>query len=188
MKHPRGLAMLVAALLLLGAGDGAWAKPPHAEEDEGGGPPGQRKKQQRQESRDNERHDQRRDDHRDGREGASGKSLRDGRSWDSDEVRRVLDDFLGRSGGGESRQGGKNLPPGLAKKAARGEALPPGWQKKLARGERMDQDLYRQSHPLPEDVLRRLPPLPAGHEVRVVGDKVVRVIQSTREILDVLGQ
>ncbi len=32
----------------------------------------------------------------------------------------------------------KSLPPGLAKKLARGGTLPPGWQMKVARGEVMD--------------------------------------------------
>lgn len=44
----------------------------------------------------------------------------------------------------------RNLPPGLAKKVARGGSLPPGWQKKW--------------QPFPVVLERRLPPLPAGYE------------------------
>jgi hypothetical protein len=44
----------------------------------------------------------------------------------------------------------RNLPPGLAKKVARGGSLPPGWQKKW--------------QPFPVALERRLPPLPAGYD------------------------
>src|SRR5262249_13020873 len=39
----------------------------------------------------------------------------------------------------------KALPPGLAKKGARGDKLPPGWQKKIARGEVLPQTVYAQA-------------------------------------------
>ncbi len=44
---------------------------------------------------------------------------------------------------------GLNLPPGLAKKYARGGALPPGWQRKM--------------RPLPGAYQRRLGPLPGAY-------------------------
>jgi hypothetical protein len=56
----------------------------------------------------------------------------------------------------------KALPPGLAQKVAPGEKLPPGWQKKIARGEVLPQTVYAQAQPLPEVVIRKLPPPPAG--------------------------
>jgi hypothetical protein len=49
------------------------------------------------------------------------------------------------------------LPPGIAKNLARGKPLPPG----IVRA------------PVPEVILVRLPPRPAGYEVFLVGDRVV---------------
>ena len=80
----------------------------------------------------------------------------------------------------------KNLPPGLQKKLDRGGELPPGWQKKVARGEVLDVDLYRQSRSLPEELLDRLPTEADGTELRLLNDRVVRIIDDTRAILDVL--
>ncbi len=79
----------------------------------------------------------------------------------------------------------KKLPPGLKKKVARGGALPPGWQKKVARGEVMDPMVYEQSRPLPPDLVRTLPPPPAGTVIVTVEGKAVRLLEATRTILDV---
>lgn len=80
----------------------------------------------------------------------------------------------------------KNLPPGLQKKLDRGGELPPGWQKKVARGEVLDVDLYRQSRSLPEDLLDLLSTESDGTELRLLNDRVVRIIGDTRAVLDVL--
>lgn len=45
---------------------------------------------------------------------------------------------------------GQRLPPGLARKLARGGALPPGWRKKW--------------QPVPVIIGRRLAPLPCGYQ------------------------
>ena len=79
----------------------------------------------------------------------------------------------------------KNLPPGLAKKVARGGSLPPGWQKKCVRGEIMPPEVYRQCHPLPHEVLVKLPPPPPGTILVAVHGKIVRLVKASREILDV---
>ena len=79
----------------------------------------------------------------------------------------------------------KSLPPGLQKKLARGGELPPGWQKKVARGEVLDADLYRHSRSLPEALLNRLP-TDADTELRLLDDQVIRIIDDSRVILDVL--
>jgi hypothetical protein len=79
----------------------------------------------------------------------------------------------------------KSLPPGLAKKVARGGSLPPGWQKKLARGEIMSAEVYRQCDPLPDEVIVRLPSPPAGTILVTIDGKVVRLARATLEILDV---
>jgi hypothetical protein len=80
----------------------------------------------------------------------------------------------------------KRLPPGLQKKAARGKALPPGWQKKIARGEVMDRQIYAHAQPLPMDLVRSLPPQPAGVVTVQLEGKVVRLAEATLTILDVL--
>ena len=81
----------------------------------------------------------------------------------------------------------KNLPLGLRKKLERGGELPPGWQKKIARGEVLDAGLYRQSRSLPEALLNRLSTDLDGTELRLLDDRVVRIIDDTRMILDVLS-
>jgi hypothetical protein len=79
----------------------------------------------------------------------------------------------------------KALPPGRAKKAARKAKLPPGWQKKIARGAVLPQTLYAQAQPLPEVVLRKLPPPPAGTLLVFLDGKVLRLLEATRTIVDV---
>jgi outer membrane lipoprotein SlyB len=78
----------------------------------------------------------------------------------------------------------KSLPPGLAKKLARGGTLPPGWQKKVARGEVMGYEVYNNANPLPEELLRRLSTIPRGTVLLQVGNKIVKVIEVSREIVD----
>lgn len=65
----------------------------------------------------------------------------------------------------------RNLPPGLQKKVARGGQLPPGWQKKFER--------------FPDDVDRRLPPLPAGYSRGVIDGHAVIYNSRTNVIVDV---
>jgi len=73
----------------------------------------------------------------------------------------------------------KNLPPGLQKKVERGKELPPGWQKKIARGEVLDLELYKHGKILfPADI--------NGISTIKIGDKKIRLIDSTREIVDIL--
>ncbi len=79
----------------------------------------------------------------------------------------------------------KPLPPGLAKKAARGEELPPGWEKKLMKRQVLPAEIYQRCHPLPKEVIAQLPPQPPGTILIAVGGKVARLLQATREILDV---
>lgn len=110
-----------------------------------------------------------------------------------DGERRVLDEYLRAEGYGRDQSGakhrrtGKNkeLPPGLRKKLARGGELPPGWQNKITRWEVLNDEYYARSERLPDHVLRRLPDGPAGTSLRRVEDRVVRVMDATRTILDV---
>ena len=81
---------------------------------------------------------------------------------------------------------GGHLPPGLAKKAARGESLPPGWQKRLVRGETIPQEIYQHCELVPPTVVAHLPPPPPGTILVTVQGKIVRLLQASLEILDVL--
>ncbi len=82
----------------------------------------------------------------------------------------------------------KPLPPGLQKKAARGEELPPGWQTKIARGEVMPETIYAAGVPLTAETRKqwRLPADPKGTVTIDVDGEIVRVVQATREIIDIL--
>jgi hypothetical protein len=79
----------------------------------------------------------------------------------------------------------KALPPGVAKKGAPGAKLPSGWQKKITRGEVIPQTVYAQAQPLPEVVIRKLPPPPAGTILVTLDGKLVRLMETTRTIVDV---
>ena len=79
----------------------------------------------------------------------------------------------------------KTLPPGLQKKVARGGQLPPGWQKKVARGEVLDADLYDASEKLPNSILDQLEHV-QDTSVRQIDDRIIRIMDSTDIILDVL--
>jgi hypothetical protein len=98
-------------------------------------------------------------------------------------VRQHLADI--RAAQGKKSGTDKALPPGLAQKVARGEKLPSGWQKKIARGEVLPQTVYAQAQPLPEVVIRKLPPPPAGTLLVTLDGKVVRLLEGTRTIVDV---
>ena len=74
---------------------------------------------------------------------------------------------------------GKTLPQGLQMKLDRGGSLPPGWQKKLVRGEILVEPIYNHSEIV----------IPVDSEglltVHVEG-KLIRLIEATREIIDIV--
>jgi len=72
----------------------------------------------------------------------------------------------------------KQLPPGLAKK----NRLPPGWQKKLAPGQRIPDDVWAHRVELPREI--KVPDEKGVIRVRI-DDRVVKVAERTREVLDV---
>lgn len=73
----------------------------------------------------------------------------------------------------------KLLPPGLQKKLEMGQSLPPGWQKKLIVGERLESSIYQQGDiVVPLDSKGLL-------TIRLEG-KLVRLVQATREIVEIL--
>jgi len=99
---------------------------------------------------------------------------------------RIVDSYLQR----QSAPCGKHprpLPPGLAKKVARGGNLPPGWEKKCGRGERMPPEVYERCHPLPPQLVVKLPAPPESTITVAVDGKIVRLVTATLEILDVFN-
>lgn len=82
--------------------------------------------------------------------------------------------------------GGKSLPKGQQKKLERTGQVSVGWQKKIARGEVMPVDIFQQCrNSVPPVVVSKLPPAPAGTLLIEVDGKIVRLMEATREILDV---
>lgn len=79
----------------------------------------------------------------------------------------------------------KKPPAGPAKQAAPDVKLPPGWQKKIARGEILPPAVYAQAQPLPDVVIRKLPPAPVGTILVTLDDKLVRLLEAPRLIVDV---
>ena len=79
----------------------------------------------------------------------------------------------------------RGLPPGLAK---RGGNLPPGLEKQLVRNGTLPPGLEKRLKPLPVELERELPPLPAGCGCRrgVVGTNVVLIRTRDHFLLDVV--
>ena len=100
--------------------------------------------------------------------------------------RQVIQTFVaGHSAPPGKGKRAKPLPPGLAKKVARGGKLPPGWEKKVAVGVIMAPEVYKECKPLPPELVVKLPPSPAGTITVAVQGKVARLLGATLEILDV---
>ncbi len=102
----------------------------------------------------------------------------------SDQERQVMREYVQGYTAREGK-GAKHLPPGLAKKVARGGRLPPGWQSKCVPGEILAPEVYDQCHALPPEMVVKLPPPPEPTLTVTIGGKVVRLLKATREILDV---
>ena len=80
----------------------------------------------------------------------------------------------------------KHIPYGLYKRCEKtGKGLPPGWEKKLKRGEVLDKELYICSEPAPPYIIKRFPKC-YDCETIIIGDKIVRLIKATKEIIDIL--
>ncbi|MDH5327274.1 MAG: hypothetical protein OEZ68_05440 [Gammaproteobacteria bacterium] len=78
-----------------------------------------------------------------------------------------------------AKPGNSQLPPGLAKKAAKGQELPPGWKKKLAKGTTLDPLVFAAAVEVSQ-------PDSKGLISVKVEDKVLRLVKETREIIDIL--
>lgn len=102
----------------------------------------------------------------------------------SDEERRVI---LGYAEQYQAMPGRheRPLPPGLAKKVARGGKLPPGWQKRFVPGQVVPVEVYEECRPLPRELVVKLPPPPDLTVTVAIDGRVLRLLRATREILDV---
>jgi len=76
-----------------------------------------------------------------------------------------------------------NLPPGLAK---RNGNLPPGLQKHLDRDGTLPPGLQKRVQPFPEDLERRLPPLPDTYRRVTLGVDILILDRRTQRIVDVI--
>ena len=76
-----------------------------------------------------------------------------------------------------------NLPPGLAK---RNGNLPPGLQKHLERDGTLPPGLQKRVQPFPEDLERRLPPLPDTYRRATLGVDILILDRRTQRIVDVI--
>jgi len=75
----------------------------------------------------------------------------------------------------------KELPPGLQKKYKRDGELPPGWEKKYSRGEVLDRNDLRDAKEIRDKRYERI----EGTKIYEIHDKIIRVTNATREILEV---
>lgn len=77
---------------------------------------------------------------------------------------------------------GKKIPYGLQKKINNGGTLPPGWQKKLHKGEVVDGRVLENSKVIHS---KEYPDI-KDTTVYQTEDKVFRVINNTKEIMEIL--
>jgi hypothetical protein len=102
-------------------------------------------------------------------------------------------DKAGRAAGGPAGSAAvhpgnsKALPPGLQKKVASGKPLPPGWQARLARGEVLPEDVRDAGRRVDreEERKRGIEEGPEGTVTIDIDDRTVRIIEATREIVDI---
>ena len=106
-----------------------------------------------------------------------GKGKGRGRGHDGDDRRHESEGRYFRPGDRDVilnyYSGRRRLPPGLAKKLARGGALPPGWEKRF--------------RPMPVVVVRQLPPVCATCSMGIVDGCAVVYDRRTRIIMDVMA-
>ena len=76
-----------------------------------------------------------------------------------------------------------HLPPGLAKR----DRLPPGLERQLIVRGTLPPGLRREMHPCPIEVVRYLPPPPAGYMHTIIGGHIVLVNRRTFFVLDIFN-
>lgn len=80
----------------------------------------------------------------------------------------------------------KGLPPGLAKKEARGQNLPPGWQKKVYPGATFPNDLFGYTSLLNYSQVPRAKNPGPGVDFYSIGNRIFKMNRSDNRILDVM--
>lgn len=75
----------------------------------------------------------------------------------------------------------KKIPYGLQKKVQRGGELPPGWKKKIEKGEVVDSSVLSKGKVNKSTEY----PYVKGTKVYEIEDKIIRVSNATKEILDI---
>lgn len=88
--------------------------------------------------------------------------------------------------GYRSNNNTRNLPPGLAKKVARGGDLPPGWQKKVSRGNTFPGDLWPFTSPVNYNQVPRFGDPGDGIDIYSIGNRLFKLNRSDNRILDIL--
>lgn len=96
----------------------------------------------------------------------------------SDAERKLIRDHYARPG-----QRPKAPPRALRRRAE----LPEGWQKHMDKGNVIPDAIWSRRQPLPIAVGRKLKKQPAGVVTVYIEGKVVRVVETTRTILDVIS-
>ncbi|MFT5452971.1 MAG: hypothetical protein ACI9N9_002469 [Enterobacterales bacterium] len=105
---------------------------------------------------------------------------------------RVLNNYLihsdemKKSSSSKKQKKQKKIPKGLQKKLDRGGSLPPGWQKKLQAGDVIDSSTYRYARPLPKEILLKLPQAPKGTIIVEIDGEIIRLLEASLTIIDIL--
>lgn len=76
------------------------------------------------------------------------------------------------------------LPPGLAKNLRRGKGLPPGWDKKVRNGWMIEDEWWSRMDRVPANYLPGDMKLPKDTGMFLFGDRMMRVHEPTREVID----
>jgi hypothetical protein len=171
-----GKSALCAACLILAAGladakpdkdkGGNGGKGGQSEKQKGGDKKGDKGKPDKDAHKDDKKHD---------KEAAKwkGDKFRDD---DRDGVLRYFSEYKGNDRG---------LPPGLAKNLRRGKTLPPGWQDKVNEGYVIEDGWRENFYPMEYSMFPSLRPAP-DTRLYLFGNRLVRVYEPTRQIIDVI--
>ncbi len=98
----------------------------------------------------------------------------------NDNERNEIVEYFGRY-----RTQGEGLPPGLAMNLRRGKPLPPGWEKKLVSGYRINDNEWASYAPVPSEWFPKHR-MESNTRLYHYGDRVVRVYEPRREVIDVI--
>ena len=127
----------------------------------------------RQEAREDERRDARKDARQEARRQ---ETVREG-AYFNDDHRNQAREYYGNAYGS-----GKRCPPGLAKKD--NGCMPPGQARKWAVGQPVPRGV--QTYSVPVQVVRRMPPAPAGYRYARIGNDLVLVRQQNNVVVDIV--